>query len=358
MPNLADFHDLNRARPDTLRLARPGAIAPLRIPAAAKERVRLLFVAKHALGGGAMHPEDGNHAVYHHEIRTTLESLGLNLQLADSYEALFERPAADFVFPLLNRGGFVNSEMLLPLLCNRHALPYLGAMPFLRGLSDDKATSKIVAAHSGVRTAPWFCFRRGAPVRAGDCPPARGGRWVIKPNASSASWGISDAHGWPGVAEAVARIHAEGHDAIVEPYLDGYDVQVPFITLHGEPVQLPILWYDRQNTARLWTYQEKRDLAPSTQNEDLKPFTDARFAPQIGKLAAVIARHFAPFDYGRIEFRLDPATGEVTFIELNLNCNLWSQKSVATAARLVGFSHADLLETLLAEAWRRNGLLG
>ena len=93
-------------------------IEPLRIPDEAKERVRLLFMAKHALFGGGMHPEDGNHAIYHHEVRTTLEQLGLNLQLANTYKVLFERPAADFVFPLLNRGGFVNSEMLIPLLCN------------------------------------------------------------------------------------------------------------------------------------------------------------------------------------------------------------------------------------------------
>ena len=78
---------------------------------------------------------------------------------------------------------------------------------------------------------------------------------------------------------------------------------------------------------------------------------------ELDRRAAAIARHFAPFDYGRIEFRLDPASGEIHFIELNLNCNLWPQKSVATAARLVGMSHADLFETLLAEAWRRHGLL-
>jgi D-alanine-D-alanine ligase len=79
------------------------------------------------------------------------------------------------VFPLLNRGGFVNSEMLIPILCNRHGLPYVGAMPFLRGLGDDKSVSKLVATHAGVPTAPWFCYRRGGPVLQTDCPPASAG---------------------------------------------------------------------------------------------------------------------------------------------------------------------------------------
>ena len=64
------------------------SIAPLRIPEEAKQRIRMLFMAKHALFGGGMHPEDGNHAIYHHEVRTTLEGLGLDLQLANQYDVL------------------------------------------------------------------------------------------------------------------------------------------------------------------------------------------------------------------------------------------------------------------------------
>ncbi len=67
------------------------------------QRIRMLFMAKHALFGGGMHPEDGNHAIYHHEVRTTLEGLGLNLQLANQYDVLYSKPNVDFVFPLLNQ---------------------------------------------------------------------------------------------------------------------------------------------------------------------------------------------------------------------------------------------------------------
>ncbi|HEY6815168.1 MAG TPA: phosphoribosylglycinamide synthetase, partial [Croceibacterium sp.] len=226
---------------------------------------------------------------------------------------------------------------------------------FLRGLGDDKSVSKLVATHAGVPTAPWFCYRRGAPVRQADCPPAE--RWVIKPNASSASWGISDAYDWNGVENAVADIHGQGHDAIVEPYLDGYDVQVAFITMHGEPVQLPMLWYERENTQKLWTYYEKRDLVANTEKAALKRFDHPELAPRVAELAAKVAREFVPFDYGRIEFRVDLATGELNFIEINLNCNLWSEKVMAKAAAQAGFSHEQLLETILAEAWVRNGLM-
>lgn len=332
-------------------------ISPLRIAPEDKQRIRLLFMAKHANWGGGMHPEDGNHAIYHHEVRSTLEGLGLNLSLADSYDVLYDSPPYDFVFPLLNRGGFVNSEMTIPLLCNMHRIPYLGAMPFLRGLGDDKAISKLVARHAGVPTADWFCYRRGAPVLESDLPTSAEGRWVIKPNASSASWGISDAFDFAGVANAIANIHGQGHDAIVEPYLDGYDIQCAFITMRDAPIDLPMLWYEREDTQRLWTYYEKRDLVQNTEKAALKAFDHAEFAPKIADYAKKVAREFLPFDYGRIEFRLDLNTGDINFIEINLNCNLWSEKVMAKAAERAGFSHADLLETLLAESWRRNCLI-
>lgn len=331
----------------------PAPLAPRAIPDEARRRIRLLYMAKHALWGGGMHPEDGNHAIYHHEVRTALEGLDLNLTLADSYQVLFERPEVDFVFPLLNRGGFVNSEMMIPLLCNMHRIAYIGGGPIVRGLGDDKHLSKLVCERAGVPTAPWVCYRRGAPVEEESCPAAT--RWVIKPNASSASWGISDAHDWAGVANAVAGIHGQGHDAIVEPYLDGYDVQVAFITI-DQPVMLPMLIYEREDTSRLWTYYEKRDLIANTEKSALKRFEDPEWAPRIAELSAKVAREFRPFDYGRIEFRLDRAKGEVNFIEINLNCNLWSEKVMAKAAAAAGFRHAELLETILSESMRRQGL--
>lgn len=329
-------------------------LVPSTIPQADKDRLRVLFMAKHALFGGGMHPEDGNHAIYHHEVRTTLESLGLNLLLANRYDVLFERPEADFVFPLLNRGGFVNSEMLIPLLCNRHGLPYLGGSPIIRGLGDDKHLSKLVAVRAGVPTAPWACYRNGAPVEERALPPAE--RWVIKPVASSASWAISDAHDWAGVEAAVAGIHAQGHDAIVEPYLGGYDVQCAFIT-KGRPVALPMLIYEREDTQRLWTYYEKRDLVQNNEKASLQRFQDPEWAPVVAEYAMKVAREFEPFDYGRLEFRLDRDKGEVNFIEINLNCNLWSEKVVAKSAEAAGFNHAELIETLLAESMKRQGVI-
>lgn len=326
-----------------------------RIPEHARERIRVLFIAKHVFWQGGLHHDDGNHALYHREIREVLEATGVNLALADSYEALFADPGCDFVFPLLNRGGFLNSEMLLPLLATRLGIPFLGASPILRGLSDDKHLAKLEARARGVPTAPWAIYRRGAPLDPAVCPQAE--RLVIKPNASSASWGVRDAADWAGARAAIAEIHEDGHDAIVEPFLEGSDVEVPVITCGGAPAVMPMMLFEQADPAHLRTYYEKRDLVEREQKYRLVPFDDSEGAGRIAELTRRMAGAFFPFDYGRFEFRLDPRTGDLHFLEVNLNCNLWSQKVFGKSAELLGWTHAELIETILCESLARHGLV-
>jgi D-alanine-D-alanine ligase len=321
---------------------------------AAKQNLRILFIAKHALWEGGLHAEDGSHAVYHREMRLALERIGLNLLVADTYDVLFGRPEADFVFPLLNRGGFLNSEMLLPLLCTRQGLPYLGASPILRGLADDKHLTKMAAAAHGLPTAPWAIYRRNAPIEAARCPAAD--RFIIKPNASSASWGVSAASDWSGVRAAIERLHDEGHDALVEAFIAGHDIEVSVITIDGEPVILPTQIVEQDDPFELRTYDEKRNLS-SRQGYEIRPLRQTERLAIVEGRARTLMREFMPFDYGRFEFRLDERSGELQFLEVNLNCNLWSKKTIAMAAGQIGWSHDQLIETILAESLQRQGLM-
>lgn len=246
--------------------------------------------------------------------------------------------------------------MLLPLLAIRLGLPFLGASPILRGLADDKHLTKLEAAGRGVPTAPWAIFRRGGVVDPSLCPA--GERLVIKPNASSASWGVRDASDWTSTREAVEAIHEEGHDAIVEPFLPGSDVEVPVITSCGYPAILPMMLFEQADPNHLRTYHEKRDLVAREQKYRLVPFDAETAATQIAEYTRRMTQTFFPFDYGRFEFRYDPSSGKITFLEVNLNCNLWSQKVFGKSAELLGWSHDDLIETILCESLERQGLLG
>lgn len=329
--------------------------APLTIDNAAKERLRILFLAKNALWDGSGAAADGNHASYHVEMREVLQGLGLNLTINNNFDILYEKPDVDFVFPLLNRAGFFNSEMLCPLLCERAGIPYLGASPILRGLSDDKHLAKRAAVDAGVPTAPWAIFRRGVPINISQIPDAD--RYVVKSNNSSASWGVRDAENQQQVAHAIDEVHALGQDAIVEPFIQGSDVEVPVIT-YGDPMIMPMMIFRQADPAHLRTYEEKRDLVDRTQKYSLDPFLDEAMSATISDYTARLWGEYRPFDYGRFEFRVNETTGEVTFLELNLNCNLWSQKVFGRSAELYGWTQEELIETILASSLQRHGLIG
>lgn len=326
----------------------------LTIPQADKDRLKILFLAKHALSGGVPDAVDGSHAVYHHEMLETLRAIGLNVTPANSYEALFERPDADFVVTLLNRGGFVNSEMLGPLLLNRLGLPFLGASPILRGLSDDKHLMKSVAERRGVPLTPWLVVRQGQ----GGVPEPKFAweRLVVKPNASSASWGVGILDDWAAAKRHAEGILAEGHDVIIEPYAPLIDLAVPVVGADGPWILPAFAYYPPGRPGDVRSYEEKRNLIP-TADDPLEPVEDKALVARLEAHVRALLPELWPFDYGRFEFRYDPATGDLKFMEVNLSCNLWSRKTISRSARTLGVSHAALVETIVAHSLERQGVI-
>lgn len=327
------------------------SLLPRKIDPADKAGLNILFLAKHACAHGMPDPVDGNHAVYHHELRQTLENIGVNLLLADSYDALNDCGEPDFIFTLLNRGGFVNSEMLAPLMARRHNIPFLGASPIIRGISDDKHMTKLMARACGIPTMEWQIFRKGAlpqPLRL------RADRLVVKPNASSASWGVLITEDRKNIADHIAYLHAGSHDAIVEEWAPALDVAVPVVGGSGTgPWLLPALASMPTGRAGHRSYEEKRGLIAGAEDDELIPVADMDIAAELERQTQKLLPELWPFDYGRFEYRIDPANGAVRLMEVNLSCNLWSKKTISRSAALVGIDHATLVESILAHSLAR-----
>ena len=142
----------------------------------------------------------------------------------------------------------------------------------------------------------------------------------------------------------------------VHPFLEGSDVEVPVITVNGRPRIMPMMLFQQADPSHLRTYYEKRDLVDRSNKYSLVPFDDDAMVSRIRAMTERMIEVFNPFDYGRFEFRVDLASGEIHFLEVNLNCNLWSQKVFGRSAELMGFSQAELIETILAESLIRQGL--
>ncbi|HMT43865.1 MAG TPA: hypothetical protein PKA59_04885 [Chakrabartia sp.] len=119
---------------------------------------------------------------------------------------------------------------------------------------------------------------------------------------------------------------------------------------------MPMMLFQQADPTHLRTHQEKRDLTDRAGKYELHHFTKDALSRRITAMTEAMIDVFRPFDYGRFEFRVDEVTGEINFLEVNLNCNLWSQKVFGRSAALMGWSQHELIETILAESLIRHGL--
>lgn len=327
-----------------------GVAGPLRLPDDVKAKLSVLYIAKHALAGGAFDIRDGSHAVYHHSIRKVLESIGLRVVADDNFEAIGSTKNINYLFSLLNRADFFNSEVLAATLAERFALPYLGARPILRAVSDDKHFTKLLARDAAVPTPEWSLVHRGVPY---DIDTLIGVPAVVKPNNSSASWGLKVCTSIAELKDHIDYLHTEGHDALIERLVPGLDVAVSIIG-PGPAWTLPLVIQSIGDDGAVISYEAKRGFAKDI---DIRPFEEKAISNELTLATAAICQRLGPFDYGRFDFRVDVKTGRWHFLEANVSCNLAENKAIAKSAAMVDVSHAELVETILVHSLQRNRFL-
>lgn len=319
---------------------------PLRLKIQDKDRLRVLYLAKHVKGDGEFHQTDGSHAKYHLEIKSCLKTLGLELNFANSYEEIFARPNCNFIFTLFNRAQFRNSEILASCLGEYHRIPYLGSSPSMRGFGDDKHLSKIMFHSLGIPTPQWQVYRSN---ELDFCPPLfEADRYVVKPNNCSASWGVYHSTSWKDLEPCVRQLLAANHDVIVEEYIPGVDVTVPVLG-----AGIPWILYPMANLSSddlgIVSYGQKRGFDPGS---SIQFFKDYEKHFELIEYTKKINNMIWPFDYGRFDYRITPS-GKIYAFEYNLSCNLGSNRAICQSAKLLGYEQVDLVESILANSLER-----
>jgi D-alanine-D-alanine ligase len=161
---------------------------------------------------------------------------------------------------------------------------------------------------------------------------------------------------WSAAAAHIEQVLSEGHDAIVEPHFGSADAVLPVVGGDGVVI-LPAMRFSMPGASdNFRSYEEKRALVDAPK-ETLERIEDAELSAKLEEYTRLVLPEVWPFDYARFEFRHDATTGELRFMEVNLSCNLWSKKTVSGAARLLGVSHVELVETILAHSMLRQGVI-
>lgn len=320
--------------------------------------LRIAFIAKYAPPLGSINPvpavrENAVYSKYHYDVYSILSHHFPNLITGtDATCVLEQHDQIDYIFSLLNRSAYRNSEIFISALAEYFGIPYLGSRPNIRALAEDKHLAKTMAEHCGVATAQWITADVGAPLQ--NTPPFLG-PYFVKPRFGASSKFIDEASicpVWDDVKKRVAYLHSNNEDAIIEEFITGIFYSSPIITRNGTAVILPPVREESTLKGNVVTYGQKRKVEAGLTRtiED-----DSNIVKEITDASQRIAQFIRPFDYTRIDYMV--SNSELKFLELNICCNLGMQSAFVLSAQSARISYEELILTILSESLSRQDIL-
>jgi D-alanine-D-alanine ligase len=308
-----------------------------------------LFLARHALDSSKERlAKYGYHVVYHTVLQQVLRHIGFKVTPASELEVLFGPLDFDFLYAIHSHAVFDGHEILAPAIAAYRGIPCLGPSAPTRAISEDKVLAKQVAASIGLDVAEHKI------INASTINPQRfvpRGDWILKPRsgiASDAVVKVDGESGWHKALAVLADPRHEGRDFIAEEFVPGLNLTVPVI--EGFPPRTFAVFEEHGRPGdNVLTTEAKRALGAHYSAE----LYQGSAAEEVLDAAAEFAAEIAPFDYARFDFRYDPKSKRLVFIEVNMVCNMAPASTVSRAADLHGIGYEALVAHVITHSLRR-----
>ncbi|HEV7644075.1 MAG TPA: hypothetical protein VGO50_09060 [Pyrinomonadaceae bacterium] len=316
--------------------------------------LKVLYLANYApaeVGSGALnHTPEGNQPKYHKEIFDILEEIGLLVVPSRNAQTLIDNWSEfDYVFSLLNRAKYRNSEILVSALCEYFGLPYLGAHPNVRAVAEDKQVAKLVAKQFGFNVPRSKVYQNLSDVNSS---PGFAGPYIAKLRYGASSKHITEnciQDSWAEIKPEVRRLlDLNDDDVIVEEFIDGTNISMPVIG-GLPPTVLPAYQLRSEKKGQLVTYDQKRHLDGGMTRSILE---DQAVYDQLRTRTLALYSELQPLDYFRMDFRLTSQNVPV-FLEFNVCCNIGSKSGFSFCGERLGFSHKEIVTKILRHSFER-----
>lgn len=319
--------------------------------------LNILFLAKFAPNNNeyplVTEQTDGIYAQYHYEIFKILQKICPKTICAHDPNILFNSDIQfDYVFSLLNRAPYKNSEIFVSSLLEYLDIPYLGSRPNIRAIAEDKHLAKIVAQHAGLHTPLWMVIDANEPLTS---KPLFGGPYFVKPRFGASSAFIDEmsiANSWEQALVQIVKLQKNNFDVIIEQFVDGIYYSVPIYFKNGQVVHLPTVKEISNLQGNVVTYRQKRKLQGGLTrliNNDLN------LEKKFKNLSDSFLCQLQPLDYTRLDFIVTADC--IEFIEFNLCCNLGKQSSFCIAAKEYGISQETLVKEIFFNSLSRQKII-
>lgn len=318
--------------------------------------LRILYLANYASRDApspSLIREKGNYPIYHHEMITVLNSLGLRVfPTQDTMDILASREHTDYLFSLLNRAPYRGSEIFPSALAEYLSLPYLGASPHARAVADDKYLAKLLMKALNIPTTESKVYESGSTITE---EPHFNGPYFVKPRSGAASKYVDETSYVASKESLLAKLswfRQMGTDALVEEYVPGTNISVPVIG-GNEPTFLPPYSLFSNKFGQIVTHRQKRKLDTGLRRSIV---LDDALRTNLYASCRKIYQHLGPIDYMRVEFRL-PDDRKPIFTEINLCCNIGTRSGFTFSAGEYGLSHDAMIRKILNFSFARQKIV-
>lgn len=258
----------------------------------------------------------------------------------------------DYVFSLLNKMTFRNSEIFVSALCEYYKLPYLGAAPNIRAIAEDKHIAKLQAEKLHISTSPWIILNYNEKISL----PPFDGPYFIKPRYGATSSDIDDScicYTYEKLNEKIKIFQQKQIDVIIEKYIKGTTCTVGILNNFNNPYTLSVIQEKGKSDYGITTYNEKRKIEFGLNRTILHSKT----ADKIKDITKNYFNSLKPIDYARFDYIIEESTNEIYFIEFNLCCNLGKASALSIGAGDLSIQYNQLIKNIIYSSMARQGLL-
>lgn len=308
------------------------------------------------------------------ELGYAYQVMGIGHNLKEELSSL-AHSGADLVFNLCE--SICGESSLQPCFAGYLELlgiPFTGSTSAGITVAIDKRKTRAILASAGIGIAEGWEAKELLPLLGGS-PVGRGSpareslhalRFpvIVKPACEDGSIGIDQASiatNWDELGVALQRAVQRFGSAnvLIERYIEGREFYVGFlgtsdlrampvseITFAGLPPGMrPIMSYDAKWIADSIERRKFRRICPAE--------LDAANQERIVEACEVAYKAVGLSGYGRVDVRLEAATGEIYVLDVNANPDITDGQGLPFTAAYVGLAYPQLIEAIIGYALER-----
>ena len=228
-------------------------------------------------------------------------------------------------------------------------LPYTGCGFYQSALTFNKRDTLSVLSKFNIPRAKSIYLSKGDAITAEDIVDTLGLPFMVKPNQSGSSLGVSKVNDVADLQKALDFAFAEDSDILIESYLKGVEVSVGVLNYNGKTTVLGLTEIVSHND--FFDYEAKY-LGKS---EEITPARlNAETEQKVRDTAAKAYEALGMSGFSRTDFNV--MNGEPHFIEINTNPGLSPQSIFPQQAQHAGIAMSDLLDSEIKLAHSRKVL--